>query len=876
MSTGWRPRLFLVLLNVFVSTAVFSQEKFEFLPGGTYDPEIPTPEEVLGYPVGERHTLYRKLEQWLQTLARNSDRVMLDTYGESFEGRGLFYLVISSPRNLARLEEIKSGLARLADPRLLTSSQEVEELIADLPAVVWLAYTVHGNEASGTEAAIQLSYQLAAGTDSLTARILDELVVVIDPLQNPDGHERFVHWVSVMTGVVPDPYPAAMEHTQPWPGGRTNHYFFDLNRDWFLLTQPESEGKVQAFLQWNPQVFVDLHEMGSNNTYFFAPPMSPVNLNVPAASQRWWEIYGKANAAAFDSFGWPYYVRESFDEFYPGYGVSWPTLTGAIGMTYEQASSRGLAIRRNDDTILTLRDGVHHHFTTSFTTCLTTADFRKQRLRDYYEFRRTAIEEGKAGPMREILLLPGEDPATANKLVGLLVRQGIEVRRAREAFRARNVHPYVPGPESREFPPGTYLVSLAQPQKRLAKAILEPHSQLPEEFIEEERRRKEAKERSRFYDITAWSLPLTMGVEAYWSARQLDVVAEPVPVPPVRTGQVVGGKADYAYVFRYRSNAAAKALARLLYGGYRVYVTRKAFRLQGEFFPPGSLILWVKGNRADLFERLSELAQETGADFYAFNSGWVTDGVNLGSPNVRYVKSPKILVAADDPTSPYSVGAIRYLFDQHYGIRASFVRTASLANLDLSEFDVIILPDARSGSVSYKSVLGKKGIQKLSDWIRAGGVIVAIKEAARFATDQEVGWSSAVVGKKSRKDTTATAEELPPRTPGAILRVKLQPRHYLTFGYGAETFVLVNSRLVFQPSVQGKNLAVFASRDSLRISGFVWEEALEELSGAAYLIEETLGSGRVILYADDPNFRASWDRLTRLFLNAIFFAPSLK
>jgi len=858
-----------------LAASAVAQQRFEFFPGGTYDKTVPTPEQVLGYSIGTRHTPHHKLELWLRALAQNSDRVRLETYGESFEGRGLFYLIISSRQNLQRLNEIKNGLAQLADPRRLQSPRDAESLIANLPAVVWLAYTIHGNEASGTEAAIQLSYQLAAGTDSLTSKILDSLVVIIDPLQNPDGHERFVHWVAAMTGVTPDAYPAAMEHNEPWPGGRTNHYFFDLNRDWFLLTQPESEGKVAAFLQWNPQVLVDLHEMGSNNTYFFAPPMPPLNQNVPPSSRKWWEIYGKANAAAFESFGWPYYVRESFDEFYPGYGVSWPTLTGAIGMTYEQASSRGLTIRRKDDTILTLRDGVHHHFTTSFATCLTTAQRRSQRLRDYYEFRRTAIEEGKSGSMREILLLPGEDSFTTDKLVGVLLRQGIEVRRAREAFRARNVHPYIPGHKRQEFPPGTYLVSMAQPQMRLAKAILEPNAQLSPEFVEAERRRKEQKERSRFYDITAWSLPLTMGVEAYWSARQLQVMAEPVEAVPARPGQVIGGKADYAYIFRYRSNADVKALARLLQEGDRVYVAAKSFRLQNTRFPPGSLILWVNDNRPDLFDRLTTLAQETGADFYACNSGWVSDGISLGSPSVHYLRPPKIAVAADMPTSPYSVGAIRYLFDQHYGVQASFVRTASLASLDLSEFDVLVLPDARSGSTSYKSVLGKEGIETLTQWIRGGGVLVAIKEAARFATDPDLGWSSAVVGKKRKKDSTAVEEEPLPRTPGAILRVKLLPHHFLGFGYDQETFVLVNSRLVFQPSRHGKNVGIFSPSDSLWISGFAWDEALKALAGSAYLIDEKVGKGRVILFADDPNFRASWDRLTRLFFNAVFFAPNL-
>ncbi len=406
-------------------------------PGdGDYDPAIPMPAAVIGHELGDRFTPHDRIIRYLEAVADASHRVRLDTVGMSFEGREVLLAVVTSEANQARLDEIRANARRLADPRGVPAP-ELDRAVAITPAIVWLGYTIHGNEASGVEAALATLYELAAGRDHETRMLLDSTVVLIDPVQNPDGHERHVQDVMRDRGAFgPDPYPGAMVHDAPWPGARTSHYLFDLNRDWFLHSHPETVGRTHAFLEWAPHVAVDLHEMGSNSTYFFAPPMEPLNPNVEAAIPGWWDIFARGNAAAMAEYGWGFYTGESFDEFYPGYGVSWPVLTGAIGMTYEQASSGGGAIRRDDGTVLTLEEAAAHHHTTSVATIRTAATRRADRVRSYLDFRRSAVTDSRGAELRTVILEP-DAQGRAAALVDVLLSNEIEVGRLPASRRVR-------------------------------------------------------------------------------------------------------------------------------------------------------------------------------------------------------------------------------------------------------------------------------------------------------------------------------------------------------------------------------------------------------------------------------------------------------
>jgi len=867
--------------------------RFEFYPGGVYNPNVPTIESVLGYVPGERLTRYADFERYVKLLADNSDKVLLYDYGETYEGRRLYYLVISSPQNLAKLDDIKTNLSKLADPRHINADVELPEIIKSTPAVTWIAANVHGREHSTAEAAILTAYQLAAGEDDATKEIIDKTLVIIDILQNPDGREFSVNYFYSAFGVKPNFDPNAAEHSEPWRGGRGNHYSFDLNRDWFPLTQRESVGKLRALLEWHPQVYVDLHEMGQNSSYYFLPPALPINANFSQIVEKWWDIYGRANAEAFDKRGFEYFTKEIFDAFYPGYGECLPTYHGATAMTYEQASARGLGIKREDDTTLTFRESILHHFVASMTTCRTTARHKEERLRDFYLFHKHAMEE--IGTIKEFLIVPGSNALNAEKLIDKLMQQHIEVKVAQENFVSEEVHNYVDDKvETREFPANTYIVRLDQPKGNLVKALFEKEAQMNEEFIQEEIDRRKNRLPSRIYDATAWSLPLAYDVETYWAEEFSSVNTADVTEKPKKVGSVAK-KASIAYLLRYTSNNAVKCAMDMLQNDYRVHVANKSFRLNGENFDRGTLIIKLRENKADLHDKLNELASKYGVDVIAADSSWAEDGISLGSNNVVYLKKPKVAVLYDVCASPISYGSLAYLFEQEYGLDFTAVRYGVLTGGDLSDYNVIILPDGSNGE--YNRFIRESGMKRLKTWAENGGVLIAIRGAAAFAAKKEMGLTTTTLitdlrkiekkdeekekteekpKEKKDEDEHVPDEFKPDRVPGAILRVKLDQNHFLTFGYKEFLNVFVNSNHIFTPSKNGHNVATYVGEEELRVSGFVWEKMLKALPEHAYLINEPTGRGHVILYAEDPNFRAYWDGLGRLFFNSILFGPSLR
>ncbi|HEX9563863.1 MAG TPA: M14 family zinc carboxypeptidase, partial [Gemmatimonadaceae bacterium] len=414
-----------LVVSLLLAPGVLAAQHSYAAPGATFDSRVPIPRSVLGYEVGERFTPHHMVLRYFERVAQVSPRVTLDTLGHTFEGREYVTAIVTSERNHARLAQIRTDARRLADPRGVAAA-ELDAIAARMPSVVLLAYTVHGGEASGTEASLATLYQMAAGTDAATQALLDSVVVLIDPIQNPDGHERHVQDVTrKRSHFGADPTPGGLHQQGTWPGARTSHYHFDLNRDWFLHSHPETRARVGLFFEWWPHVVADLHEMGSNSTYFFAPPMEPINRNVSESVRNWWDAFAAGNAAAFDAYGWPYFRREGYDEFYPGYGVSWPILNGAVGMTYEQASSSGGAIRRQDGTVLTLSQAARNHYATSIATIATAGHRRTALVRDYLAERR-ANATPLAGASRTILL---ERDATgrADSLVAALLRNAVEV-----------------------------------------------------------------------------------------------------------------------------------------------------------------------------------------------------------------------------------------------------------------------------------------------------------------------------------------------------------------------------------------------------------------------------------------------------------------
>ena len=848
-----------------------SAQDEDLFPGGTYDPEIPTPRKILGHRFGALHTFHWEMERFLEAVDGASGRVEVRSYGKTYQNRKLYTVIISDPSNMARLEEIRKTNLRLTDPRSITES-EVEEIAASMPSIVWLGYNIHGNEASAMEAAIRTIYQLAAGTDQTTMNILKNIVCIIDPVQNPDGHDRFVHGVRSVVTLKSHPKPEDAEHARSWPGGRTNHYLFDLNRDFFLKTQIESQARARVYHEWMPHVFADLHEMGSNATYFFSPPMPPYNAFVIPELMKWWNLIADANARAFDQFGWGYYTKESFDSFYPGYGTSYPSINGAVGMTYEQASARGVSIERRDGTILTLREAAWHHFTTSMATLRIVAERRTERIRDFHAFFVTALDQARKDTMKEILLDPRNDPQIAAKLVRNLLSEGVEILRAEQSFSNPGATSYLTKQtRSMRFPRGTYLIRLNQPQKILIKTLLAPENPLDDDFIAEQRKRLENRERTQFYDVTAWSMPLTYGIDAYWSTVPSRVDAPQVSNVPDFSGSVPNAPAHQAYLIPFGTLAASKLLIRLQADGFRVRIARKPFTLAGTDWPEGTLVVRVNRNPDTLHERVETLAETFGVNITAVHHGLAEAGIDLASNSIEPLLEPRIALLTDSPVSTYGYGVIHYLFERVF--KLNFTRLNGRDATDLNDYNLLIMP-----SGNYDGVFSGSKLRMLQNWIRAGGTVIALDGAAAWIQKDTLRLSEATLLNDEDDPDDPEKKIRIKQTPGAICRINLDERSFLSYGCPANLAVLVRSDRIFLPFKEEtrRNVGRFVFGESLRLSGFIWPETEKHLAGKGYLFVESYGRGKLILFAEDPNFRASYDGLNKLFLNAILLGPSLR
>jgi len=836
---------------------------FDWFPGGTYDPSIPTPSSFLGYTIGDDFTPHHRLQAYMEAVAAASDRVAVGTYGKTNEGRDLLLVTITSPENRARMDEIQGNMAQLADPRG-ASQADLDAIIQGSPAAAWLSYNVHGSESAGTEAAILTVYQLAAGTDAVTRNILDELVVVIDPLSNPDGRERVVHDFQKRRGMTYNANPDSWEHGSDWPGGRTNLYLFDLNRDWSWQTQLETQQRTAEYFKWNPVVHVDLHEMGGDS-YFFFPAATPVHGAIPDVVMKWQEIYGEGNARAFDQFGWPYYTKIGFDMYYPGFGDSWPSMMGAIGMTYEQGggSSVGIAIERDDGTTHTFRQRAHGHFTTSMATLRTTAEMRQERLADFLAFFRHALSLGD-GPVKSYALVPGTDPYNADQFVDLLTRQGIEVSVADDAFNARvsrgfGLHD---APSSKQFPEGTYLVSASQPKGVAVQMLMEP-----EPILED----------TSFYDLSGWALPLVYNVESYMLSETPGVATTSVSSPPHRAGGLEGGAGDYAYAIPYQGTSALLAAVHLLNEGVTVKAAQDAFTVHGRDYPAGSFLIPVYRNPDNLQHLVDQAAERAGASAYPVNTGLVEEGDDLGAGSYRALSKPKIAVAAGSSAGGF--GEVWNFFDQGYPFfDYSNVDASRLATMDLSEYDILVIGGANLGNA-----LGERGIENLRSWMEDGGTVIAWEGGAQFLSQEgseitrvttrvgedeeedEEGDQPAVEARKTLAEREQESKES--RTPGGFYKVVLDPDHWMAFGMPEEMAVLKRGERGFGISDRGVNVAVFAPESLL--SGYAPPDFEEKLSKKAWLIVEGVGRGQAILFADNPLYRMFLESEHQLVLNAV-------
>lgn len=870
-----------------------AQSSVEFFPNADYDPNVPDFASVLGHAPGERITWSQDVRRYFEALRESSpDRVAIVDYAESWEGRGLFYVVISSGANMRRIDEVKANMQRLADPRRTTPA-EAASIIDSQPPVTWLSYGVHGNEISPPDSAMLTAYHLLASRgDERVEPILRDTVVVIDPMQNPDGRDRFIHHFEMAEGLVPDADRISAEHNEPWPGGRTNHYLFDLNRDWFIRTQPETRGHADALREWLPVAFVDSHEMGSDGTYYFAPEAVPYNPHLAQDQRDSLTLFGRTNAGWFDRFGIDYFTREVYDAFYPGYGASWPSYFGSIAMTYEQASTRGLEFRQYDGNVVTYAETVRNNFLTSLGTAETVAANREKFLNDFYQYQVSAIDEGRSENVRAYVIPAQSDQAGADKLAGLLVQQGVEVGRATAAFAGCGDR----------FAAGSYVINLDQPAKRLVRTLLDENVPLEDDFLAEQERRRAKNLDDEIYDVTGWSLPLMFNLRAEACSRR--VAGEFATVGPelVRPGVVDGGGAEVAYLVPWGTRPAVRLLARALRAGLKVKSSDRPFTNAGTRYPAGTLIIDVADNPDDLAASVAALARDTGARVVAVNDSWVTDGPNFGSANVVRFTAPKVAIAWDRPTSSYIAGNTRFVIERQFDYPVTAIRTRQLAGADLSQYQVLILPGT-GNSGDYSQALGDDGIDNLKAWVNRGGVLIGIANANRFladpkvdllsirresvADDDEEGDGDGADDKDEDADSTVAGRNLtegdyasaiaatkpdPDSVAGVLVRAAVDDEHWLGAGVAETLNVLVRGTDIYTPIRidKGVNVARFAAADDLLASGYLWDENRRQLAYKPFAVVQPAGSGFVVGFTQDPNVRAYLDGLNVIFMNAIF------
>jgi len=897
-----------------------------------YDPSVTTPAQCLGYPLGARMAPHAAIVDCFRGWAESSDRARFEVYGQTHEGRDLVRVVISSPENLARLDEILANVGKLANPRGL-SAGDIERIANDTPAVGWFGYSIHGDETSGADASLAFGHYLIAGTDDRAKSILDETVVVIDPAMNPDGRTRFLAMVEQTRSRVNSLNHDSL-HRGYWPRGRGNHYLFDLNRDWLTGSQPETRARWANFRKFNPQLFVDVHEMGPLDTFLFSPKGVPTNPNYARTAARWNKQFADDQGEAFDAYGWSYYTREWSDNWYPGYSSTWGPLQGAVGILHEQARLAGQAVRRRTGEVATYRDAVHHQAVGSLANAVTLARNRRDVLRDFAAYHKDSL--AAAGGPRTFVLVPGRAPDRERALVAALLGQGIEVFAAGAAFSGRNVESTLRTTEaSKAFAAGAYLVDAAQPKGALALALLELDPRIAKKDLDEERQDLERTGRGGIYDVTSWNLGMAYGVESYWidTPRVVRTAVTAAPVAPAGVVAASGDAPPVAWAVSSADDASVAFAARALERGVQVFASDRSFDAVGRQFPRGSLLVRRIENQADVGAVLAEVAAEVGVEVFALPTGRsATDGPDLGGQHFELLAKPRVGLLANTPVSPSDYGHIWHQLDRELGVPVTLLDVQQLGSYDLRRYNVIVVPPLWSGA----SALAPHA-SALRTWVKSGGTLVASGAGAVVIADPALGLTRV----RRRRDVLADLPlfdaatrrwldsqsvdvdpadiwdrpGLPAASPaeaalaktaepregeaaaaararedrwlrrfspsGAFLHGLLDDDHWLTAGLGGfgdsgtAVPVLAQGDLALLAPESVRVPVRLAEAETLRLSGLLWPEARARLATTAWATVDRSGFGQVILFAGRPGFRAQQRATARLLSNAVVFGPGL-
>lgn len=847
-----RP-LSLLLLLCLLTLQGISQSKplTYYLPDIEYDPGIPTPEAYFGYQIGDWHLSHDRQYAYMRELAALSPRITLTEYARTYEQRPLIYLTVTSEENHQNLETIQAQHVQLTDPGV---SGELNT--AEMPLVIYQGYSIHGNEPSGGNAAALVAYYLAAGQSAEVQQLLDEVVILLDPCYNPDGFQRFSTWANMhknqnLTGDSQD-----REYNEVWPRGRTNHYWFDLNRDWLLVQHPESQGRIETFHAWKPNILTDHHEMGTNSTFFFMPgePQRTNPLTPPLNQELTAEI-GKYHAAALDKIGSLYYSEEGYDDFYSGKGSTYPDANGAIGILFEQASSRG-HLQETEHGPLTFPFTIRNQVTTALSTFEAGLAMRQKLLDFQRDFYRSGVEEeAPASEHKAYVFGEPNDRGRLSAFIEVLRRHQLEVYELSEEISA----------DGREFEPGSaYIVPLEQQQYRMVEVIFDTITTFND---------------SLFYDVSTWTLPYAFNIPYArvpgnaFSSGLLGTKVEATEIPLVAPTPEAG---DYAYLFEWDEYYAPKALQYLLENGIRAKVAMEPFTAKGHRFSPGAIMVAVANQEAareELHQLMQIAARGSGVRIWNVDSGLTPEGLDLGSRDFEALREPKVLLIVGDGVSSYESGEVWHLLDRRYHARVTMIETDDIGGASLGPYNTIVMVDGGYGNIS------KSGVHKIKEWVQQGGTLIATKDAIRWVKDNELGYVAIEEQDEETEGFRPYGKLSEDRGAdvigGAIFEARLDLTHPLGFGFKRETLpVFRNHTLFFEPGQNPYATPLVYTEEPL-LSGYVSDRNLDLLRNSAAAIVTGTGRGKVICLADNPNFRAFWYGTNKLFANALYFGHTI-
>jgi len=832
---------FLLCLMVFTTT-IHAQSQpdlsYYISQDVSLNPNIPTPESVIGHQVGEWHITHDKLVEYMKALAKSSDRITLKDRGQTFENRPLLLLTITSPENHKNIEAIQTAHIEATDAKSANAEHR--------PIVVYQGFSIHGNEPSGTNAALLVAYYLAAAEGKAINNLLEHTVILFDPALNPDGLQRFAYWANTNKNINLNPDPNDREYSEIWPGGRTNHYWFDMNRDWLPVQLPESRVRIETFHNWMPNILTDHHEMGTNASFFFQPGVpSRTHPLTPQLNQDLTENIATYHAKAFDKIGSLYYSEESFDDFYYGKGSTFPDINGGIGILFEQASSRG-HIQESENGLLTFPFTIKNQYTAALSTLEAAHSMRQEILEYQHQFYKNAKEEAAKEGKKAIVFGDEKDAAKTFHLAEILKRHRITFHELKSDFSI----------DGKQYKKGySYVVPKNQKNTRLINAMFETRTTFKD---------------SLFYDVSAWTFPLAFNVD-YTETTTAHAGTVVTDLKHLQGG--VSQQSEYAYLFEWHEYYAPQLLNSILKKGLRAKVALKRFKANGKSYDYGTIMVPAKKQEftpSEVYSFLNDKAKESHIKINAVSTG-LNEGIDLGSRNFRNLELPKIALLVGEGITSYDAGEIWHLFDTRYDIVATKLDTKNFSRADLSRYNTIIMVNSRGG-------LSENNTKKLHSWIKNGGTLVAYKNALKWLNSKKIMTIDFKKNKLIAKNISFEARRDfrgAQVIGGAIFEAELDRSHPINFGYKNDKLALFrNSTLFINEDKNSYNNPIQYTKNPL-LSGYISEENLDSISKTVPFKIGKIGRGKVIGFTDNTNFRAFWYGTNKLLMNAIFFREEM-